>query len=109
MNTKAQHLLLDIWLKEGENVEATVDAICGYVHLNFNVVEEAEKIFEPQGRTIVFILSESHFSVHTYPEHNYITLDLYICNMGLDLHKIGDEIVELCSIKEANCEVIKRG
>ena len=35
--------------------------------------------FEPQGTTIVFILSESHASIHTYPEVNGCFLDIFTC------------------------------
>jgi S-adenosylmethionine decarboxylase proenzyme len=29
--------------------------------------------------TSVFLLAESHFSIHTYPEHNYIAVDIFTC------------------------------
>lgn len=29
--------------------------------------------------TSVFLLAESHFSLHTHPEHNYIALDIFTC------------------------------
>ena len=36
--------------------------------------------FEPQGVSIVFLLSESHLSLHTWPENGKISLDLFSCN-----------------------------
>ncbi|MCZ2356645.1 MAG: S-adenosylmethionine decarboxylase [Bacteroidia bacterium] len=35
--------------------------------------------FEPQGKTINTTLSESHATVHTYPEHGYIYTELMTC------------------------------
>ena len=32
-----------------------------------------------EGVTGIFLLSESHLSYHTYPENNYISIDLYTC------------------------------
>ena len=32
-----------------------------------------------QGVTGLFLLSESHLSFHTYPETNYISIDIYTC------------------------------
>ncbi|EAA8036935.1 adenosylmethionine decarboxylase [Salmonella enterica] len=32
-----------------------------------------------EGVTGIFLLSESHLSYHTYPESNYISIDLYTC------------------------------
>jgi len=29
--------------------------------------------------TALYLLSESHLSIHTYPEHNFIALDIYTC------------------------------
>lgn len=35
--------------------------------------------FEPQGVTGVVIVSESHLSVHTWPEHRYVAVDVFTC------------------------------
>ena len=35
--------------------------------------------FEPQGFTLVAILSESHFSFHTFPERGVISFDFFTC------------------------------
>ncbi len=37
------------------------------------------KKFEPQGVTILYLLSESHFSIHTWPENKSIAIDFYHC------------------------------
>ncbi len=36
--------------------------------------------FPGGGVTGAIVLSESHMSVHTWPEHRYVTLDVYVCN-----------------------------
>ena len=36
--------------------------------------------FNPAGYTAVVCLSESHLSVHTWPEHGRINLDIYLSN-----------------------------
>ena len=35
--------------------------------------------FQPQGFTLVALLSESHFSFHTFPEKNVISFDFFTC------------------------------
>jgi len=35
--------------------------------------------FNPQGLTGILLLAESHISVHTWPEHNYIAMDIFTC------------------------------
>lgn len=37
------------------------------------------KFDEDQAFTILFLLAESHMSIHTYPEMDYIAFDLYTC------------------------------
>ena len=36
------------------------------------------------GGTGVVLLAESHLAVHTWPELNAVTLDVYVCNFGAD-------------------------
>lgn len=35
--------------------------------------------FEPHGVTAALILSESHISVHTYPDHSAVFVDVFTC------------------------------
>jgi len=37
------------------------------------------KKFEPQGLSILYLLSESHFSIHTWPEYKACAIDFYHC------------------------------
>lgn len=38
----------------------------------------------PGGITGVVLLAESHVAVHTWPELDAVTLDVYVCNFGAD-------------------------
>ena len=49
--------------------------------------------FNPQGISIIFLLSESHLSLHTWPENGKISIDLFSCkdfqyNIIIDSYKI---------------------
>ena len=46
---------------------------------NFQILNEIEKEFSPIGCSIIFLLSESHISIHTFPEKKYISFDIYTC------------------------------
>lgn len=107
MYTRGQHLLMDIWYDQ--DIDTIVGDVCELVRNNFKVVETAVHDFEPQGRTLVYILSESHFTIHTYPEHNYISLDIYICNPEYDLAAIADKIIELAKPVDYNAALDSRG
>jgi len=39
---------------------------------------------EPAGITGVVLLAESHLAVHTWPELDAVTLDVYVCNFSAD-------------------------
>ena len=38
----------------------------------------------PGGVTATVLLAESHLCVHTWPEQQAVTLDVYVCNFGAD-------------------------
>jgi S-adenosylmethionine decarboxylase len=43
--------------------------------------------FTPQGVSGVVVISESHFAVHAWPEHEYAAVDLFTCGEGVDFDK----------------------
>lgn len=43
------------------------------------IVSTQYKKFEPQGVSILYLLSESHFSIHTWPESQSCAIDFYHC------------------------------
>jgi S-adenosylmethionine decarboxylase len=47
--------------------------------------------FDPQGITAICLLSESHISIHTWPEEGKAALDVYTC--GSANPKIGCDII----------------
>lgn len=48
---------------------------CTSVHIEGSL----HKRFDPQGVTILYLLSESHFSIHTWPETKSCAIDFYHC------------------------------
>ncbi|WP_282784151.1 adenosylmethionine decarboxylase, partial [Nocardia sp. CC201C] len=74
--------------------------ICDVVH----------KQFEPQGVTILALLSESHASIHTYPESGDIFVDVFTCgSIGSGATKAVELLKEELSPGSVNMEVIQRG
>ena len=43
------------------------------------VVDRYIHRFQPVGVTVFLILAETHLSIHTWPEHKYASLDIFIC------------------------------
>ncbi len=47
----------------------------------FNVLNVSEHHFQPQGYTALWLLCESHFAVHTFPEFGRSYIELSSCNL----------------------------
>lgn len=47
---------------------------------NFGILNFMEHHFEPQGYTGLWLLSESHFALHTFPEEHKTYIELSSCN-----------------------------
>lgn len=43
------------------------------------ILHSDTRLFDGGGCTAVFVLSESHASIHTYPEHKAVFIDLFTC------------------------------
>ncbi len=61
----------------------------------FKIIQLGFHKFQPTGLTGFFLLSESHLSFHTWPEYNYIALDLFTCGSEPEAQKTID-----CFLKE---------
>jgi spermidine synthase len=108
MDVSSQHFLADVWLETSLD-DKTVAIITGIIEKRLTVIEKYEYQFEPQGTTIVYILAESHFAMHVYPEHDYFTLDIYVCNRSIDLDDVFDEIARSLKISHIDRQNIMRG
>jgi S-adenosylmethionine decarboxylase len=59
---------------------------------NLTKVGEVYHDFPGGGFTAVVCLTESHLSIHTWPENNYLTFDIFLSNYLKD----NSRITELC-------------
>lgn len=88
------HLILDIGdVLDKHNLIEILDRICK--KYSFNILNRYYHKFKPQGETLVYALSESHMSIHTYPEITRVAIDLYCCkpNFENEMHEIKNELV----------------
>lgn len=49
------------------------------------VADEGFYKFSPHGFTCFLLLAESHASLHAWPEYGYCAIDLFTCNITIDL------------------------
>ena len=69
---------------------------------NLNVVKKAIHQFQPFGVTGVYVLSESHLSIHTFVDERKVAMDLYTCSNT----RVFDDINDLIKSLYGNCEII---
>lgn len=60
-----------------EKLKASMDEAVG--NCGATILSQNEHIFPPHGLTMVYLLSESHASIHTYPEVSACFVDLFTC------------------------------
>jgi len=69
--------------------------------------------FDDSGFTGTVVLAESHLAIHTWPENNGLTLDVYVCNYSADnrskAHQLFDTIVDYFQPEDIARHVIERG
>lgn len=79
----SEHLMADFFdcepslLSDAEFIENTLTRAVDI--LGATILEKCTKQYSPNGITTVFVLAESHISVHTWPEQSFAGLDIYTC------------------------------
>lgn len=69
---------------------------------------DGDKKPEDWGVSGFVMIAESHISIHTYPEKNYLTADVYSCN-HFDSGKAVDFLVKAFGIKDVERNEVVRG
>jgi len=49
-------------------------------HADLIILDVYNHVYKPHGFSAVAILKTSHASIHTWPEHGYISIDIFICD-----------------------------
>lgn len=73
------------------------------------IIAEKNFKFKPFGLTAVVLLQESHISCHTYPEYDFMALDIYTCGKHTNPQKGLAYLKKQLKPKKVNFWSIKRG
>lgn len=65
--------------------------------------------FPLQGITGVILLAESHISIHTWPEHDYISIDIFTCGKKTKPYNALEYLKERFAPRSVKVKEIKRG
>ena len=106
-----QHLLLDFWGVEFNNSLITLKKVLKnaikvsgatllHIHLH--------RFGKQQGISGVAVLAESHISVHTWPERDYIAFDIFMCG-DTNPEASAEYLLKTLKPKKKILKKIKRG
>lgn len=65
--------------------------------------------FAPQGVSGVVIISESHLTIHSFPEHGYASVDVYTCGEHVSPQAAVRYIAEKLDAKGIENKELQRG
>ena len=112
-STFGRHVAVDAW---GVDFDLLNNADALQAHLveaaeacGATVLSVQSKQFEPQGATVLVLLSESHLSIHTYPEKGFAAIDCYTCGETVDPQRAVDYLVETLKPQKVFAKKLIRG
>lgn len=112
MRTLGRHLLAEFYgcdralLDDVAGVRAALLAAAEAV--GATLVAEAFHRYDPQGVSGTLLIAESHLSVHTWPEHAYVAVDIFTCG-GLDPRPGFALLARRLDARESRTHEIARG
>lgn len=104
MDTTGKHLIIDFYNCNADlinNANFLLDTCIESVKLtNATILETHVHKFEPQGISVVIILQESHLSLHSFPEEEFVSVDIYSCGEYTDPYNALDYMKENLQSKQ---------
>ena len=105
------HLIAEFW--GGKNIESQKEIR----NILFMAAKKSKNVplgvkihkFSPQGITGFILLAESHISIHTWPEINYVAIDLFSCGSKSKPHRGLEYLIKSFQPKKVKVKEIKRG
>ncbi|KHE71524.1 adenosylmethionine decarboxylase [Halobacillus sp. BBL2006] len=113
MDTMGRHVIAELWdcnegkLNDMSYIEQVfVDAA---LKAGAEVREVAFHKFAPHGVSGVVIISESHLTIHSFPEHGYASIDVYTCGDRIDPNVAAEFIVDALEAGRNETVEVPRG
>jgi S-adenosylmethionine decarboxylase len=81
MPLRGEHLIMTLKVNDNlEDTERLKKILCNAILASkATIINLIEHKFEPQGYSLVVLISESHASLHTYPEDKGVFIDYFTC------------------------------
>jgi S-adenosylmethionine decarboxylase len=113
MEHLGRHVIIELWgcndaiINDADRVKtAMLDAVRA---ANATLLDIFVHTFSPQGVTGVAVLSESHLSIHTWPEHGYAAADVFTCGATTQPQAAADVLRDAFEAQHADVNELERG
>jgi S-adenosylmethionine decarboxylase len=81
----------------------------GIIKSNATLCEIQGKSFDPSGVTLLALLSESHASIHTYPDYSALFFDAFTCGDTCQPMLIAETLIKRLEATHHEIKTIYRG
>ena len=109
---QSKHLLLELYKCDYEKLNDESFLRCSLNRAaklaNATVLNLISNKFEPQGVTAIALLSESHISIHTWPESNYSAIDIFTCGQNMLPELASQYLIDVLKAEEHSLRVFER-
>jgi S-adenosylmethionine decarboxylase len=113
MEAFGRHFILEMWDCNREivnDVKKITQILSEAVNdAGATIIKQFYHEFNPPGITGVAILTESHISIHTWPEEGYVAVDLFTCGTQTDPKLAEKRFLEGFEPKDFTSVELKRG
>ena len=93
-----RHLLLEFYHCERSRLDdegfLRSQSVAAALAMGTSVVSVHSHRFQPVGLSVVVILAESHLALHTWPEYETASADIFVCNPTADLDRAKKHLAE---------------
>src|ERR1700704_5831690 len=77
-------------------------------HAQARIVDVVFHTFNPHGISGVVVIAESHLAIHTWPEYNYASVDVFTCGTEINPWKAYNYVAKKLKAKNMTAIEVKR-
>ena len=113
MKYSGYHLVIDLFgcnFNQLEDTEYIIEMLEKLAEiLDTTIITKAFHKFHPQGFSGALIISESHITIHIWPEDGYIGIDIFTCSKCFDSEKVVAYLKENLIFEKVEIKEMLRG
>ncbi len=113
MKTLGRHLLVELYdcdSKVISDVRTIENIMVGAAKAaKATIVDVVFHNFNPNGISGVIVIAESHLTIHSWPEYNFASIDIYTCGSTVNPWKAYDYLYKNFKAKNVTAMEFKRG